>query len=305
MIFIFIYIFATPATAKNLSDKLPPTPQLPKSGKEYADEINGIYLHYLTYGHGQPVILLHGGLANANYWGLQVRKLQRKYNVIVVDSRGHGLSANDNSSYSYKLMSEDIIALMDRLKIRRANIIGWSDGAIIGLEIAINHPDRLNKLFAFAATFDVTGTTNFIDFGKLIQHPDGFMQLLNFAFNPKPNDLADIIENNNVKEYLSRTEDEYKKSNLLKPSFEDFFKSILKMWISQPAFTTEELESIKARTCIVVGDQDEFGLRAHTEKYAGLIPNSKLIIIKNVGHFAFLQSPDEFTSHIIRCFDNQ
>ena len=119
--------------------------------------INGIQIWYAAYGHGQPVILLHGGLGNSNYWGNQVPILAQHYRVIVMDSRGHGRSTRDNRSYSYDLMASDVLSLMDFLKIKKVAIIGWSDGAIVGLYIAIYHPERLTKLFAYAANSDPTG----------------------------------------------------------------------------------------------------------------------------------------------------
>lgn len=113
--------------------------------------INGIRLWYATFGRGEPVFLLHGGLANANYWGYQVRALQPLYRVVVMDSRGHGRSTRDQRLYGYDLMADDVIGLMDFLKIPKAAIVGWSDGAIVGLDIAMEEPERVTRLFAFAA----------------------------------------------------------------------------------------------------------------------------------------------------------
>src|SRR5205085_489407 len=84
-------------------------------------------------------------------WGNQVKSLQARYRIIVMDSRGHGHSSRDDKPYGYDLMASDVIALMDFLKIPKVAIVGWSDGAIIGLDIALNHPGRLTKLLAIAA----------------------------------------------------------------------------------------------------------------------------------------------------------
>ena len=116
--------------------------------------VNGIKIWYATFGSGPPVILLHGGLANSNYWGDLIPALAPHYRTIVMDSRGHGRSSRDAQPYGYDLMASDVLALMDFLKIEKATIVGWSDGAIIGLDIALHHPERLSKLFAFAANSD-------------------------------------------------------------------------------------------------------------------------------------------------------
>ena len=96
---------------------LPPTPTLPQATQSGLAPVNGIKIWYATFGKGEPVILLHGGLANSNYWGLLVRALAPKYRVIVMDSRGHGRSTRDDRPYGYDLMAADVIALMDFLKV--------------------------------------------------------------------------------------------------------------------------------------------------------------------------------------------
>src|SRR6201995_2269309 len=127
---------------------LPPTPRLPdnaiKSG--YA-QVNGVKIWYSVFGQGKPVILLHGGLANSNYWGHLVPALSGRYQVIVMDSRGHGGSTRNSEPIGYDLMASDVLAVMDFLKVDKAALVGWSDGAIIGLDIAIKHPERLTRLF--------------------------------------------------------------------------------------------------------------------------------------------------------------
>jgi pimeloyl-ACP methyl ester carboxylesterase len=99
---------------------LPPTPVLPSAnGNGYAP-INGIKIRYAMFGRGEPVILLHGGLANSNYWGNQVPVLAKDYRVIVIDSRVHGRSSRNEKPFAYELMASDVIGLMDYLKIQKA-----------------------------------------------------------------------------------------------------------------------------------------------------------------------------------------
>src|SRR5215470_3342100 len=140
--------------------QLPPTPTLPKASKSGLAEVNGVKIWYATFGRGTPVILLHGGLANSNYWGRMVPELAARHQVIVMDSRGHGRSTRSSEPIGYDLMASDVLAVMDFLKIDKAAIVGWSDGAIIGLDIAINHPSRLTRLFAFAANSDPSGVAD-------------------------------------------------------------------------------------------------------------------------------------------------
>src|SRR3984893_2853091 len=131
------------ARGEPLWQTLPPTPA-PVPG-EYTGhaKVNGISLYYAAIGHGSPVVLLHGGLANSDYWGNQIKALAPHHTVIAVDSRGHG--------------ADDVVALLDTLHIAKADVVGWSDGAILGLDLAIRHPGRVGKVFAFAANTVTSG----------------------------------------------------------------------------------------------------------------------------------------------------
>ena len=146
-----IVVSATLSAQTPQWEQLPPTPELPKPDRSGLAAVNGIHIWYAVFGHGSPVILVHGGNGNSNYWGFQIPALAGKYEVIVLDSRGHGRSTRNSEPITYDLMATDVLALMNMLHIAKAALVGWSDGGIIGLDIAINHPERLTKLFAFGA----------------------------------------------------------------------------------------------------------------------------------------------------------
>lgn len=270
---LILLIFATlgvalPARAQYPWQHLPPTPTLPKPERSGIAPLNGIRLWYAVFGHGKPVILVHGGLANSNYWGLQVRALVPHYRVIVVDSRGHGRSTRTDAPFSYDLMASDVLALMDYLHIRKAALVGWSDGAIIGLDIAIHHPDRLTKLFAFAANSDPSG-------------------------------VKDVTKSPVFMAFIDRTSHEYKKLSPTPGQFKAFLTSIQHMWATQPHFTDAQLHHIKVPTWIVDGDHDEAIKRWDTDHMAALIPGAGELILPDVSHFAFLQDPAQFNEMLL------
>ncbi|HVO04731.1 MAG TPA: alpha/beta hydrolase, partial [Candidatus Cybelea sp.] len=207
--------FLAPSGAARAEDPwmvLPPTPALPKAVKSGIAPVNNIRIWYAEFGpaDGTPVLLLHGGLGNANYFGNQVSALEKKYRVIVMDSRGHGRSTRDSQPYGYDLMASDVLALLDYLKVKKVALVGWSDGAIIGLDIAIHHPERLTKLFAFAANSDPSG-------------------------------VADISTSKVFNDYIARTAAEYQKLSPTPKDYQSFLDQIGKMWASQPHFTKEQL----------------------------------------------------------------
>jgi len=255
------------ARGEPLWQALPPTPA-PVPGEHTGHaKVNGINLYYATIGHGSPVVLLHGGLSNSDYWGNQIKALAPRHTVIVVDSRGHGRSTRDDRPFGYDLMASDVIGLMQFLKIDKAAIVGWSDGAILGLDIAIHHPERLTKLFAFAANSDPSGV-------KDIKSPV-------FAA------------------FIARAEKEYAELSPTPTEYQSFLAQITKMWAMQPNFTAAELQRITVPTWIVDADHDEAIKRENTEFMAQEIPGSGLLIQPGVSHFSLLQDPAQFTNDVL------
>jgi len=269
-----LFAFGSPAYAAPQWLRLPPTPTLPEAVRSGLAPVNGIKIWYASFGRGEPVLLLHGGLANANYWGHQVRALAKHYQVIVMDSRGHGRSSHNDQPYGYDLMASDVLGLMDYLKIQKAAIVGWSDGAIIGLDIAMHHPERITKLFAFAANSDPSG-------------------------------VADISKNDVFNAFIARAGEEYKHLSPTPDGYKAFVDGITKMWEGQPHWSAADLETIKVPTWIVDGDHDEAIKRENTEFMAAPIAGAGLLIQPEVSHFSFLQDPEQFNTHVLHFLDRE
>jgi pimeloyl-ACP methyl ester carboxylesterase len=269
---VALFVFASIAHAEPQWLTLPPTPTLPQTAQSGYAPVNNIKIWYASFGpkasQGEPVILLHGGLANANYWGNQVKALQSRYRVIVMDSRGHGRSSRDDKPYGYDLMASDVIGLMDFLRIPKAAIVGWSDGAIIGLDIALTHPERLTKLFAFAANSDPSG-------------------------------VSDITSSPVFNAFIARAEKEYEKLSPTPTEYKSFLAQIEKMWETQPNWTADDLGRIAVPVWIVDADHDEAIKRENTEFMAGNIPNAGLLLQPEVSHFSFIQDPEQFTADVL------
>ena len=123
--------------------------------------VDGISMFYQVYGTGAPILLIHGGLSSADVWHRQIGALSADHEVIVADSRGQGRSSRDESPITYDLMASDYLALLDQLNLRQVALVGWSDGGIIGLDIAIHHPERLSKLFIQAANATPDGAISY------------------------------------------------------------------------------------------------------------------------------------------------
>ena len=248
---------------------LPVTPELPATTRKGYVAVDGIKIWYAVYGSGEPVIMLHGGLANSNYWGHQVPELAKSYQVIVMDSRGHGRSTRNADPFSYDRMASDVIALMDDLRVSKAAVIGWSDGAIIGLKLVIANPGRVSRLFAFAANSDPSGIYHLSD--------------------------SRMFEN-----YSQRTREEYEKLSPTPVEYDDFLEQMEKMWGSQPNITKSELRNLEHPIWVAAGDHDEIVRRTDTLFIAENIPGAGLLIQPEVSHFSHLQNPQEFTEDLFR-----
>ena len=127
---------------------------------------------------------------------------------------------------------------MDILKIAKAAIVGWSDGAIIGLDIAMHHPERVSRLFAFAANSDPSG-------------------------------VANIAKSEVFNAYIARAGEEYKQLSPTPDEYQAFVAEIAKMWKTQPRWKKADLAEINVPTWIVDGDHDEAIKRDNTEIHGG------------------------------------
>jgi pimeloyl-ACP methyl ester carboxylesterase len=250
-------------------EQFPAALPLPKPLCSGYAPVNGVQLYYAIYGRGKALILLHGGLGNIEHFGNQIPAFANDFEVIAVDSRGHGKSTRTNQSYSYSLMASDIVALMDYLDIPKASLLGWSDGANIGLDIAIHHPARINALVAFAGNFAVSGLRK----------------------EAKPSSTFN--------QYFELVKRDYRRLSSTPTQYKEFEDAVRKMWRTQPNYSPQQLASIRCPTLVIDGAYDEAIKRSHTEQMSHFIPNSQLVILPDVSHFAMFQNPAEFNEVVL------
>jgi pimeloyl-ACP methyl ester carboxylesterase len=266
--FAALAALATPVLAGERWQTLPEPAPMPVPETSGYAPVNGIEMFYQVFGQGEPVLLIHGGLGHGDIWSAQVANLAKDHRVLVADSRGHGRSTRNAEPFGYDLMASDYLALLDYLKVDRTAIVGWSDGGIIGLDIAMTHPERLTRLFAQAANV----TTDGVDPGVLVDKTFGA--------------------------YIERSGRDYARLSRTPGEYDAFVEQISRMWGSQPAWTKEQLGKITVPTAIVVGDHDEAIKRAHTEYMASVIPGATLVVLPDTSHFAMLQDPEGYTKAV-------
>ena len=263
---------ATGALAEQPWKVLPPMPDLPPPTVSGPIHVNDIEMWRAEFGprDGKPVIMIHGGLANSNYFGRVIPFLvDEGFHVIAVDSRGHGRSTRSAQPYGYELMESDVVAMLDALHIPRADLVGWSDGGIIGIVMAIRNPERLNRVFAFGAN----------------TVPDGL--------------IPDFDKEGVFADYEKRAGDEYRKLSPTPGQYDAFLKQISEMWATQPHIGTEQLRAIRTLVAIADGRYDEGIKQSHDRYMAAAIPNARLVILPGVSHFAMIQNPPLFARAVL------
>jgi pimeloyl-ACP methyl ester carboxylesterase len=167
-------------------------------------------------------------------------------------------------------MASDVVAVMDALKIGRAAVVGWSDGAIVGLVMALHDPQRLTRVFAFAANMDPSGVR------------------------------PDTEANPTFASFERRAAGQYARLSRTPGDFPAFKGAIETLWAKQPNYSARDLARIHTPVVIADGDHDEAIKRAHTDYLARAIPGARLVILPGASHFAMLQQPAEFNAAVLR-----
>lgn len=119
--------------------------------------VNGVALHYEVHGAGKPLVMLHGGVNPADMFGAPLAAMAEAHQVIAVHLRGHGLSSDADAPWSSELMADDVDALLEAIGIESADVMGYSLGGGVALQLAIRHPERVGKLVMVSASIKTSG----------------------------------------------------------------------------------------------------------------------------------------------------
>jgi pimeloyl-ACP methyl ester carboxylesterase len=269
---LLLLLLTAVADAKPRWQELPLPPAMPTPADRGTVEVAGAKIYYARYGKddGDAVILLHGGLGNSDHWSHQVADLGEKFRVYVIDSRGQGRSTRTRAQVTYDVMANDVLAVMDHVKVERAAIVGWSDGGEIALKIAINHPERVAKLFVFGVNYDANGSK-----------PRGGPQAPTFAA------------------YAAKCRSDYAKLSATPRQWDALVDWLLPVWRNPMGFTKDQLRSIQAPTLVADGDHDEVIVLDQVEEMAKLIPHAELKVFADTSHFALWQDPKDFDDTLV------
>ncbi len=236
------------------------------AGKYY--NIRGFKMYAEIYGEGQPLLIIHGNGGSINNFIYQIPYFEKKYKVIIADSRAQGKSKDPGDSLTYEMMADDYAALLDSVTKDSAYVIGWSDGGINALLLAIRHPEKVKKLAATGA--------------NLVPDTTAVPQVIWDMFTPMFKNLQakttkNVMEKNSYK--------------------------LLRLLMEQPHIPLTDLQKISCPSLIIGGDHDVIK-EEHTMLIYKNIPKAYLWILPASGHGTPIMYADDFNRVIDRFFSN-
>ncbi len=214
-----------------------------------------IKLHYTEDGAGFPLILLHGNGESGEYFHFQKEYFCRYFRVIVPDTRGHGGSPRGNAPFTIAQFARDLYDFMEEQGIKKAHILGFSDGGNIAIAFALAYPEYVESLILNGANMNPRGVKRFYQIPIEIGY-----KIASRAAKKHP----DAVKN----------------------------AELLSLMVNEPNFTSEDLSEIKAKTLVIAGSRDMIKA-SHTRLIAESIPKSELKIIRG-NHFIAEKNPQDF-----------
>lgn len=238
------------------------------SNKGKYETVNGIKLYYEEYGKGTPVFVIHGGLSSIKDMAAVIPELSKKFRVIAVDCPGQGRSEQADS-VSYQLMADHFNKMIDQLKLDSVYVVGYSDGAMTGLLMAADRPDKIKRIAAFAATSDTSGLLPGI--------VEGLDQM-----------TPEAVETN-FRWWL----DTHLKLTPQKDKWKKFITDFREMCLRPVMIPEEKLKKINTQVLLIQGDND-IVKPEHGVKLFRSINGSQLCIVPAASHFILFEKPETF-----------
>lgn len=266
--------------------------------------INNVEINYQTFGDGIPLLLISGMGIDHRTWMYQIPFFKKYFKVIVFDNRGIGKSTGSQGLYDIEMMADDVAGLLKHLKITRSHIIGSSMGGMIAQELAINHPDMVDKLVLCSTAAsphnnikhilmdgiqDVMGRKKVEEILELKHHRPVLKKVFNHLVQQLYSERF-IVEN---KKFIEETIREFASNTLY---LETLFKQLHAV---RSHNTVDRLLNIKSETLVITGAKDELLPVECSELLAEKIPKSKLITIENALHGFHLEKSDEFNEIVL------
>ena len=239
--------------------------------QDYID-IDGLSVFYETEGDGDPIVLLHGGLADNSTWAAQFSGLSRHRRVVAPERQAQGHTADRPGPLTYQAMTDQTVHFLTALGLGPVDLLGWSDGGMVGTLIAAEHPDLVRTLTVTGSGFSTAG------------YVPGAMEAL-VSLAPGDEDMAMFAAM-------------YSQASPDGPEhFPDVWEKIRTMW-AEPFDWTDKVGGITAPTLVIVGD-DDYVTVEHAHQFSLLVGSGQLAVVPGASHLVPMEKPDLFNELVL------
>jgi pimeloyl-ACP methyl ester carboxylesterase len=237
--------------------------QAPTRNGDYVD-VDGVRTYYEVTGTGDPLILLHGGLCPAETFDAQTQALSERYRVYVPERYGHGRTPDIDGTITYENMAQHTIGFMDAVGLASAYLAGWSDGALVGLLVALRRPKLVRKLVLIDQFVALDGAR------------PGYLPMMQAM-------TSDTVPPFLVELYGALSPDG-------PDHFGVVFEKLHKMWLAETGIELTDLEHVGAPTLILNGDDGGMTME-HAGAVQRTLPDSQLAVVPGTSHGVLLEKP--------------
>ncbi len=237
--------------------------------------VKGLQVYYVMKGKGEPVLLLHGGLGTVEDFAPQIPVLAEHFQIFAFERSGHGHTADTAEPFGYDVMAKQTVAFIEALGLGATNLVGWSDGAIVALLVAISRPELVRSLVLVSGNFNTSGLTTQARHWIESATPE--------SFRKEEPTLAERYDN--------ATPDG-------PAHFSTLLEKTKKLWLNEPDIKREELGGIKVPALVMAADKEMVPIE-HTIELFRAMKDGQLCIIPGATHFLLSEKPDMVNSIIL------
>ena len=231
-------------------------------------EANGLRVYYEAYGEGEPLLLLHGGTATSQSWASHLPAFAKHFRVFTPDSRGHGRTDNPTGELDYRVMADDVAALVGALSLQRPLVLGYSDGGQIALELGMRYPGLARALVLGGTQFRFS-EAYLEDARALLRITDGEKMDPEKLERAQPGWVAHLREAH---------------GHIYGPEcWKAYVKKIAALWLTPLHYTSEDLAMITDPVLLLTGDRDGVATEESIEMFR-LLPNAELAVAPASDH---------------------
>jgi pimeloyl-ACP methyl ester carboxylesterase len=235
-------------------------------------DIDGVAVFYETQGDGEPLVLLHGGLADNSTWAAQFAGMSPHRRVVAPERQAQGHTPDRPGPLTYQAMTDQTVGFLEALGLGPVDLLGWSDGGMVGTLIAAEHPELVRTLTVTGSGFSSAGYV--------------------------PGAMEALVSMSSDDDAMMMFAAMYAQASPDGPGhFPEVWEKVRTMW-AEPFDWETTVQRIAAPTLVIVGD-DDYVTVAHGQAFALLVQNGQLAVVPGASHLVPMEKPDLFNRLVL------